>query len=74
MNDYERELKYLRTTYPQVGNDPHKISHWIHTKRLFINKYVIKFNPTDKTFNGVQNELMTMENELTKKFTQGFLF
>lgn len=67
------DLKNLKTFYKTV-NGPYQVHQWSNLKRSFISKYVVLFSPTDKTFNKVQTELTMMENNLMKKYQQGFLF
>jgi hypothetical protein len=43
-------------------------------RQLFLDKYVIKISPTDKTFIKIQNELAKLDADMTKKISSAYLF
>lgn len=73
MSEFEKELQYVKQTYRKVitADD---LSAAKRLKNLFIDKYVVKISPTDKTFLNIQNELTQIDAEVTKKITSAYLF
>jgi hypothetical protein len=74
MTQFETDLRVIKSSYNKVGVDPYKMTLWRQLKQSFINKYVVLHSPTDTRFNSIQRELSDMDNKLTQKFQQGYLF
>lgn len=74
MTQFETDLRVIKSSYNKVGVDPYKMTLWRQLKQSFINKYVVLHSPTDTRFNSIQRELSEMDNKLTQKFQQGYLF
>jgi len=73
MNEFEKELQYVKQIYNKVitADD---LGNAKRLKQLFLDKYIIKISPTDKTFLKIQNELTELDIQITKKITSAYLF
>jgi hypothetical protein len=73
MTEFEKELNYVKQVYSKVitADD---LSAAKRLRQLFLDKYVIKISPTDKTFIKIQNELAKLDADMTKKISSAYLF
>ena len=73
MSEFEKELQYVKQVYNRVitADD---LGTAKRLRQLFLDKYIVKISPTDKTFLGIQNELTQLDAEVTKKITSAYLF
>lgn len=73
MSEFEKELQYVKQTYKKVITAD-ELSAAKRLKNFFIDKYIVKISPTDKTFINIQNELTQLDVEVTKKITSAYRF
>ena len=73
MTEFEKELNYVKQVYSKVitADD---LGSAKRLRQLFLDKYVIKISPTDKTFIKIQNELAKLDANMTKKISSAYLF
>lgn len=73
MSEFEKELQYVKQVYNKVitADD---LGSAKRLRQLFLDKYIVKISPTDKTFLGIQNELTELDAQITKKITSAYLF
>lgn len=73
MSEFEKELQYVKQVYNKVitADD---LGSAKRLRQLFLDKYIVKISPTDKTFLGIQNELTELDAHITKKITSAYLF
>lgn len=73
MSEFEKELQYVKQVYNKVitADD---LGTAKRLRQLFLDKYIVKISPTDKTFLRIQNELTQLDAEVTKKITSAYLF
>lgn len=73
MSEFEKELQYVKQVYNKVitADD---LGSAKRLRQLFLDKYIVKISPTDKTFLGIQNELTQLDAQVTKKITSAYLF
>lgn len=73
MSEFEKELQYVKQVYNRVitADD---LGSAKRLRQLFLDKYIVKISPTDKTFLGIQNELTQLDAQVTKKITSAYLF
>ena len=73
MSEFEKELQYVKQVYNKVitADD---LGSAKRLRQLFLDKYIVKISPTDKTFLGIQNELTQLDAQITKKITSAYLF
>lgn len=73
MSEFEKELQYVKQVYNRVitADD---LGTAKRLRQLFLDKYIVKISPTDKTFLGIQNELTQLDAQVTKKITSAYLF
>jgi hypothetical protein len=68
MNQYERELAYVKNLFKKVYGSA-ELNYAKRVKREFEDKYIVLISPTDTNFLKVRAELETLEMEATKKLT-----
>lgn len=73
MSEFEKELQYVKQVYNKVitADD---LGSAKRLRQLFLDKYIVKISPTDKTFLRIQNELTQLDAQVTKKITSAYLF
>lgn len=73
MSEFEKELQYVKQVYNKVitADD---LGTAKRLRQLFLDKYIVKISPTDKTFLRIQNELTQLDAQVTKKITSAYLF
>lgn len=73
MSEFEKELQYVKQVYNKcITTDD--LGNAKRLRQLFVDKYIIKISPTDKTFLRIQNELTELDRVTTKKITSAYLF
>ena len=73
MSEFEKELQYVKQVYNKVVTAD-DLGSAKRLRQLFLDKYIVKISPTDKTFLGIQNELTELDAQITKKITSAYLF
>lgn len=73
MSEFEKELQYVKQVYNKVVTAD-DLGSAKRLRQLFLDKYIVKISPTDKTFLGIQNELTQLDAQVTKKITSAYLF
>jgi uncharacterized protein (DUF39 family) len=73
MNEFERELAYVKKTINSVIT-PDDLNAAKRLKTSFFDKYIVKVSPTDKTWIQTMDELNELEREKTRHITSAYLF
>jgi hypothetical protein len=73
MNQYEKDLQYVRKVMNSVQNQ-NQLKVAQNLKNNFIGKYCVLVSPTDPTFIALINELNELERTVTRRITSDYLF
>ena len=73
MTEFEKDFSYVKQKYNSVVT-PDDLNEAKRIKRFFVDKYVVLISQTDKRFIEIQNELIELDGEITRKISSAYFF